>query len=109
MNLSVLGLILTMLVCLASGQCPKSCDCGCHQGIALPPIPAGVEIIKYGEACECGRALPYQVERPRLTEQQEAHYNVGYKVDVPKQQPSEVKYTFDFHIERPKEAAGVQL
>lgn len=109
MNLSVLGMFISVLVCLASGQCPIGCGCGCHQGIALPPIPNGIEVIKYGDACECGRALPYQVEHPKVTEQQDAHYNFGYKFEVPKQEPTEVKYSFDFHLERPKPPPSAPL
>lgn len=109
MNLSVLGLIISVLVCLSSGQCPIGCGCGCHQGVALPPPAYGVEIINYGDACECGRALPYQVERPKVTEQHDAHYNVDYKIEHPKQEPTDVKYSFDFHVEQPKQHAGEQL
>lgn len=109
MNLSVLGMLISMLVCLAAGQCPIGCGCGCHQGIELPSLSKGIDVIKYGDACECGRALPYQVERPKVTEQRDAYYNVGYKVEAPKQDSAEVKYSFDFQLERPNPPPGEQL
>lgn len=70
---------------------------------------SGIEVIHHGDACECCKALPYQVQIPEITECRDAHYDCGYKIVRPAEKPAEVKYSFDFHMERPKPDEGIQL
>lgn len=65
--------------------------------------PKCLDVLYHGDACECAKALPYKLERPQVTEHRGAHYDYGYKVEMAHQQkPTEVKYSFDFQMERPK-------
>lgn len=89
MNKLTLAVALLSLIALVSAQC--SCQ-------TKPPI----DIKYHGEACECGRHYPVQMEVPKITEHRDAHYDYGFTVERPQEPPAEVKYTFDFHMEKPK-------
>lgn len=86
---TVTFVLLSLIVALVNAQC--SCQ-------TKPPI----DVIYRGEACECGRQYPVRMEVPKITEHRDAHYDYGFTIERPQQPPAEVKYTFDFHMEKPK-------
>lgn len=88
--------LFSIIVALANAQC--SCQ-------TKPPI----DVVYQGEACECGRKYPVQLEVPKITEHRDAHYDYGFTVERPQEAPAEVKYTFDFHMEKPKSLPAASL
>lgn len=96
MNKTSVAIVLFSVIALASAQC--SCQ-------SKPPVE-----IKYpGEACECTRQYPVQLEIPKITEHRDAHYDYGFTIERPQEAPQEVKYTFDFHMEKPKPVPTASL
>lgn len=61
-----------------------------------------INVVYQGEGCQCQKRLPYHVEKPKITETRDTHYGFGYKVEMPDQEPAEIKYSFDFRVERPQ-------
>ena len=74
-----------------------------------PPPGAPVQVVYQGEACECAKSLPYHVETPKVTEFRDTHVGYGYKVERPQHCPEEIKYSFDFRMERPKPPSDISL
>lgn len=90
--------LLSCIVALVNAQC--SCQ-------TKPPVDVkepSIEVIHRGETCECGRRqYPVQVEVPKITEHRDAHYDFGFTVEQPQgAAPAEIKYTYDFHMEKPR-------
>lgn len=99
MNSSIVTLvILSCIVALVNAQC--SCQ-------TKPPI----DVIYQGETCECGlgHKYPVQMEVPKITEHRDAHYDYGFTVERPQEAPAQIKYTFDFHMEKPKPIPAASL
>lgn len=63
----------------------------------------GVEVIYHGEACDCARRLPYEVEVPIVPRQNYIHRDYGYGVEVPVRPVAKVNYAFDVEVEKPRE------
>lgn len=89
--------LFSIIVALVNAQC--SCQ-------TKPPT---TDVIYQGEACECGRKYPVQMEVPKITEHRDAHYDYGFTIERPQEAPAEVKYTFDFHMEKPKSLPTASL
>lgn len=69
----------------------------------------GIDVIYQGDACSCGSKLPYHLEIPKPNQREDAHYDYSYKIDVPQKPPTELKYSFDFHMERPRDTEEAPL
>lgn len=76
----------------------NSNSCGCRN--YPPPPPRQIDVTFLGEACECGRPLPYFVEKPIPPPPGKLN-NYGFQVDVPPPPEQVVLYNFDTHIEIP--------